>query len=134
MIPCGVALIQKGREFLISQRRKEDTFGSLWEFPGGKKNSDESFEDCVVREVKEEIGIDVAVHTKFMQIRRPYHERIIWLNFFLCSHLSGEPKAIECERVVWVDVDQLSQYKFPPANEKVIRRLKLKLNDSTLHR
>ncbi len=134
VIPCGVALICKGREFLISQRRKDDTFGLMWEFPGGKKNADESFQACVAREVREEVGIEVKVHEKFMQIRRPYHERIIWLNFYLCTHLSGEPQAIECERVLWVDVDKLSRYNFPPANEKVIEQLKLKINDPSLHR
>ncbi len=134
VIPCGVALIRKGREFLIAQRRKEDTFGSLWEFPGGKKHIEESFEACVAREVMEEIGIEVSVHEKFMQIRRPYHERIIWLNFFMCTHISGEPQAIECEKFAWVDVEKLSSYPFPPANEKVIRRLVQKVNDPSLHR
>ena len=123
VIPCGVALIRDGRRFLISQRRDDDSFGSMWEFPGGKKNADETFEECVAREVKEEIGIDVDVHEKFMEIRRPYHDRTIWLNFYLCSVRSGEPKAVECQRVLWADVDALKDYNFPPANEKVIEKL-----------
>ena len=123
IIPCGVALIRRGREFLISQRKKGDTFGSKWEFPGGKKDADETFEQCVAREVKEETGIDVQVHEKFMEIKRRYHERVIWLNFYLCSHLSGEPTPVDCDRVLWADVDELTQYDFPPANEEVIRRL-----------
>ena len=123
MIPCGVALIRRDRDFLISQRKKNDTFGSLWEFPGGKKNAEESFEECVAREVKEEVGIDVLVHEKFMEIRRPYHERLIWLNFFLCSHIAGDPRPVDCEKVEWVRVEDLKNYPFPPANETVIRKL-----------
>lgn len=124
VIPCGVALIRRDRKFLIAQRKKDDSFGSLWEFPGGKKNTDESFEQCVAREVREEIGIDIRVHDKFMEIRRPYHERIIWLNFFLCSYVSGEPMPVDCEKVEWVDVEDLKKYEFPPANDAVIQKLK----------
>ena len=123
VIPCGVALIRCGREFLISQRKKNDSFGLLWEFPGGKKNPGESFEECVAREVKEEIGIDIRVHEKFMEIRRRYHERIIWLNFFLCSHVAGEARPVDCEKIEWVSVENLKNYSFPPANERVIKKL-----------
>ena len=123
VIPCGVALIRRGREFLIAQRKKGDTFGLLWEFPGGKKNEGETFEECTAREVKEEIGIDIRVHEKFTEIRRPYHDRVIWLNFFLCTHVAGEPKALDCEKVTWVDVEELKNYEFPPANDTVIRKL-----------
>lgn len=124
VIPCGVALIRRDREFLISQRKENDSFGLLWEFPGGKKNTDETFEQCVAREVEEEIGIRVDVHEKFTEIRRQYHEHIIWLNFFLCTHVSGEPKAVDCAKVAWVDIEDLKNYKFPPANETVIAKLK----------
>lgn len=123
IIPCGVALIRRGREFLISQRKKEDTFGSLWEFPGGKKDHDETFEDCVKREVREELGIDVRVERPFMEIRRRYPDRVVWLRFFLCTHLSGDPEPIESDAVQWADVADLKRFAFPPANDKVIRRL-----------
>ncbi len=124
VIPCGVALIRRGNEFLIAQRKKDDSFGSLWEFPGGKKDEGESFEECVVREVKEETGIDVRVDAKFMEMRRPYHERIIWLNFFLCTYVAGDAKALDCECIEWVTLDRMKDFKFPPANGKVIQRLK----------
>lgn len=123
VIPCGVALIRDARRFLIAQRLESDSFGSLWEFPGGKKNPEETFEQCVAREVKEEIGIEVAVHEKLMDLRRDYRERTIWLNFYLCSPVSGEPRPVECQQVVWADVDELARYAFPPANEQVISRL-----------
>lgn len=124
VIPCGIALIRDGRRFLISQRCDEDSFGSKWEFPGGKKDGGETFEQCVAREVKEEVGVDVAVRGKYMEIRRRYHQRIIWLNFFLCEALRGEPKPVECQKVEWADVNDLEKYDFPPANERVIKKLK----------
>ncbi len=123
VIPCGVALIRRDREFLISQRNVNDTFGSFWEFPGGKKMRGESFEECVARETKEELGIKIAVHGKFMDIKRKYHEKIIWLNFYLCTHISGEPRPLECQKVLWADVESLRDFKFPPANDRVIDQL-----------
>lgn len=123
VIPCGVALIRQGRQFLISQRNEKDTFGSYWEFPGGKKNEGESFEDCVVRETMEELGVRVAVEKKFMEIRKKYDRKTIWLNFYLCSYVSGDPTPIECQKVLWADVNDLKDYRFPPANELVIDNL-----------
>ena len=123
VIPCGVAIIRRGREFLIAQRRPEDTFGSFWEFPGGKKHLEETFEECVVRETKEELGVDVFIEKKFMEIKKDYNEKTIWLNFYLCSYISGEPRPLDCQNVQWADVAELKSFNFPPANEAVIDNL-----------
>lgn len=123
IIPCGVALIRRGREFLIAQRNADDTFGSYWEFPGGKKNPGETYEACIAREAQEELGIEVCVGTRFISLRRKINSKIILLNFYLCSHVKGDPRAIECQRFSWVDVEKLNDYRFPPANDRVIERL-----------
>jgi mutator protein MutT len=124
VIPCGVALVRRGRQFLISQRMANDTFPNLWEFPGGKKNPGETFEHCVAREALEELGIEVRVEKKIGEVRREHHQKIIWLNFFLCSELNGDgPRALECQAFLWVDVEELKNYQFPPANEKLIEQL-----------
>lgn len=123
VIPCGVALIRRGREFLIAQRNPEDSLGSFWEFPGGKKNAGESFEQCVVRETREEVGVEIAVDRKLMEARRHYNGKIIWLNFYLCRYVSGDPRPIECQKALWADVGDLKDYRFPPANERVIEYL-----------
>ena len=123
-IPCGVALIRDERRFLIAQRKDGDSFGSFWEFPGGRREPGETFEECVAREVREEVGIEVAVLEKFMDVKRCYHENIVWLHFYLCSRISGEPRAVECQNVVWAELEELAAYRFPPANERVIKKLK----------
>ena len=71
----------------------------------------------------EEIGIDIRVEKKFMELKKTYKERVIWLNFYLCAHLRGEPKPIDCQDVRWADVTELKNFRFPPANEKVIEGL-----------
>jgi mutator protein MutT len=123
LIVCGVALIRRGREFLIAQRNADDTFGSYWEFPGGKKRARESFEACVAREVAEELGVKVAVGEKFMELRKKYPNRELWLHFYLCSHVSGQPRPVDCQDVRWADVTRLKEFKFPPANDLVIDKL-----------
>lgn len=123
IIPCGVALIQRNKEFLIGQRMPEDTYGGYWEFPGGKKNPKETFENCVVREIDEELGVKIEVHRKLMEIKKRFREKIIWLNFFICSYVSGDPKPIECQNVRWVNISELKNYTFPPANHLVIKNL-----------
>ena len=123
VIACGVAVIRRGREFLIAQRKKNDSFGNYWEFPGGKKNEGETFEECVARETLEETGLQILVENKLMEIRRPYNQKIIWLNFYLCSYVSGEARALDCQKIHWADVIELKNFRFPPANEKVISLL-----------
>jgi mutator protein MutT len=123
VIACGVAIIRRQRQFLIAQRNQADTFGSYWEFPGGKRHAGETFEQCIEREIKEELGIQVRPERKFMELKRQVNDKIIWLNFYLCSHLSGEPKALECQRFMWADVTELKNFHFPPANEFVINDL-----------
>lgn len=123
VIPCGVAIIRKERQFLISQRHADDTFGSYWEFPGGKRNEGETFEQCVVRETMEELGVEVRAGKKFMEIRKTYDDKTIWLNFYLCDYVSGDPRPLDCQKVVWADLLELKNFLFPPANERVINRL-----------
>ncbi len=123
VIPCGVAIIRREREFLIAQRNPGDTFGSFWEFPGGKKEADETFEECVVREAAEELGVEIEVQNKFTELSREHNQKVIWLNFYLCSYISGDPKPLDCQDVRWTDVMELKNFRFPPANERIIDEL-----------
>ena len=77
----------------------------------------------MVREAREELGIEIAVEKKFMEIKKEYKERVIWLNFYMCSYVSGQPRPIECQKVLWVDLADLKNFDFPPANEAVIDNL-----------
>lgn len=124
IIPCGVALIRRGREFLISQRHANDTFGGYWEFPGGKRDRGETLTQCVLREAREELDIEITVGRKLFEIQKKYRDRTVWLNFFLCAYISGDPKPLESQEVRWVDVLKLHTFKFPPANRIVIQKLR----------
>ncbi|NEP17075.1 MAG: A/G-specific adenine glycosylase [Leptolyngbya sp. SIO4C1] len=117
----GVAVIygEDGR-ILIDRRRQEGLLGGLWEFPGGKIEPNETVEDCVRREIKEELGIDIEVQQRLITINHAYTHFRVTLNVFNCRYLSGEPQPLECDEVRWVTLDALDDYPFPKANGQII--------------
>lgn len=120
----AAAVIWKDGRILISRRKPEDSMGGLWEFPGGKKEGKETLEECVVREVREELGVRIAVKAFLgtQENQRPSGGRL-FLHFFLCELLEGEPSPIDCSEVLWVFPEQLKQYAFPRADRDILNHL-----------
>ncbi|NEZ58734.1 A/G-specific adenine glycosylase [Adonisia turfae] len=121
----GVAVIHDndGR-ILIDRRKQEGLLGGLWEFPGGKIEPNESFEECVKREIKEELDIDIEVNDRLITVDHAYSHFKVTLNVFNCTHISGEPKPIECDEIKWVTLDEIDSYPFPKANGQIIDAIK----------
>ena len=121
----GVAVIydDDGR-ILIDRRKQEGLLGGLWEFPGGKIEPNETFEDCVRREIKEELDIEIEVNDPLIVIDHTYSHFKVTLNVFNCSHISGEPKPLECDEIKWVTLDEITSYPFPKANSQIIDAIK----------
>ncbi|MBW4658905.1 MAG: A/G-specific adenine glycosylase [Drouetiella hepatica Uher 2000/2452] len=121
----GVAVIwNQERQILIDRRRQEGLLGGLWEFPGGKIEPGETVEDCIKREIREELGIEIAVGDRLMTLDHAYTHFRVTLNVHHCQYLSGEPQAIECDEVRWVTLAELDQFPFPAANVQIIEALK----------
>ena len=121
----GVAVIWNERhQILIDRRKQEGLLGGLWEFPGGKIEPDESVEDCIRREIQEELGIQVAVGDQLTTVTHTYSHFKVTLNVHHCNHLSGEPRPIECDEIRWVTMDTIEEYPFPKANIHIIEALK----------
>jgi A/G-specific adenine glycosylase len=121
----GVAVIWNDQgQVLIDRRKQEGLLGGLWEFPGGKIEPGETVEDCVRREIQEELGIDIAVGDLLCTVTHTYSHFKVTLNVHHCTHLSGEPQPIECDEVRWVSLDQIEEYPFPKANIQIIEALK----------
>ncbi|MBN1342241.1 MAG: A/G-specific adenine glycosylase [Phycisphaerae bacterium] len=119
----AVGVVWKGGRILIDRRKPEGLLGGLWEFPGGKRRDGESLEDCVVREIREELGIRVSVRAPLTTVRHAYTHFKITLHAFECDYVSGRPKAIGCDAWKWVRVSELDDYAFPKATHKVIAAL-----------
>ena len=120
----GIGLVfNKNGQLLIDQRLESSSMGGMWEFPGGKKNFDESIEKTIERELKEELGIVVNVGEKLLSFEHSYsHKR---LNFIvhICEWISGEPKPLASQKLLWVPPEELFNFTFPAANTKIISEL-----------
>ena len=121
-IAAGV--IWRGREVLIARRPPHGLLGGLWEFPGGKLEAGETLAQCLVREVREELGIEVHVGELLTAVQHAYTHFRITLHAFHCHYLSGEPQAIGCTAWAWVALEQLDDYAFPAANHRIIAALR----------
>ncbi len=121
----GVAVIYDDEgHILIDRRKQEGLLGGLWEFPGGKIEPNETVEDCIKREIKEELDIEIAVNERLITVNHAYSHFKVTLNVFNCTHVSGVPQTIECDEVKWVTLDEIDSYPFPKANGQIIEAIK----------
>jgi mutator protein MutT len=122
-VEVAAAIIFNEGQVLISQRDEKSHLSGYWEFPGGKREPDESFEDCVLREIREELNIEVEVERYFETVFYEYSEKVVLLRFYFCRYLGGEAQALGCRQCKWVPVPELPSYRFPPANEPILQKL-----------
>ncbi|NJL98746.1 MAG: A/G-specific adenine glycosylase [Synechococcaceae cyanobacterium SM2_3_2] len=127
----AVAVVFRGHEVLIDQRLETSMLGGLWEFPGGKIELGESPADCVVREVKEEIGIDVTAEAELATIEHEYTHFTITLIAYICRYQGGEAQPLQCADVRWIPPEQLKDFAFPMANQKLFPYLQQWLQTHT---
>lgn len=120
VIEVSAGLVFRGGKLLITQRQPDDHLGGLWEFPGGKREPGETFEECLRRELIEELGIEVGVGELVERIIHEYPGRTVELRFFRCQILAGEPKPLDCADIEWIGPDGLDTYSFPPADERLL--------------
>ena len=120
----SAALIFRGGKLLITQRPAKAHLGGLWEFPGGKRESDETFEQCLVREIREELGVGIAVGELFESVTHAYPEKTVHLKFFICRLLGGEPQPLGCKAVKWAGKSDLADYEFPAADARLLEKLR----------
>jgi len=92
----------------------------FWEFPGGKQEKNETLEACLEREIKEELGIEVRAEKHLLSIDHEYEGKSISLHLFECVEISGEPKPFESAGIRWVLPEDLSNYRLPPPDLKII--------------
>jgi 8-oxo-dGTP diphosphatase len=122
-IEVSAGLVWRDGRLLIAQRKAGTHLGGLWEFPGGKRHPDETWEACLARELREELAIDVQVHGLFFEVRHTYPDKTIHLRFFECSLIRGEPQPIDCAACKWVTHEELGAHEFPAADAALIGRL-----------
>ena len=131
-IAVGLVFNDSGDELLIQRRPDEGLLGGLWEFPGGKQEDGESMETACRREVKEELGIDVAVEDHFYTLSHAYSHFKITLHAFRCRIREGTPQAREDQPFQWIPLDELNDVAFPRANRRLIEELERRQTEPSL--
>jgi len=116
-------LVFRDGKLLITQRNAQDHLGGLWEFPGGKRRPDESFVECLVRELREELGIEIEVGDLLEKLTHEYPGKMVRLEFYRCRWKRHEPQALDCSAFKWVQAGELAQYEFPAADARLLKRL-----------
>ena len=126
-IDVAIGIVLRDARILICRRRKGDVLAGFWEFPGGKLEPGESPQQCLVREIQEELDIVVDPIESFAPIEFDYPTHQVRLHPYLCQYIAGEARPLAAEQLEWVSAPQLSDYRFPPANDGLIRELQKRL-------
>lgn len=126
---CAGLIRDKAGRLLIAQRPLDGLLGGLWEFPGGKREADESLQDCLRRELREELAIEVEIGDLFTKVNHAFTHFKITLHAFECLYLRAtspydEPQALEAIAWAWVSEADLGQYSFGKADRLVIAALR----------
>lgn len=122
-IEVAAGLVFRQGRLLITQRRTGDHLGGLWEFPGGKREPPETFEDCLRRELSEELGIEVRILESVATVDHAYPEKTVHLRFYRCVWLRHEPRPVGCQALTWIEASELANYRFPAADAQLLDRL-----------
>lgn len=114
------ALIWDQNRFMICQRPAHKARGLLWEFVGGKVEENESMEDALIRECREELDISVFVGDIFTQVLHEYPDIHIRLTLFNCTIADGMPKLLEHADLQWITPEQIPDFSFCPADKDIL--------------
>lgn len=117
------AEIERDGKFLITQRRPTASLPLLWEFPSGKVEPGETDAEALIREISEEMDIEIRVGKLSMFIKHDYPAYTIDLCVYRCELLSEDVKSVKVHDWRWVKPSEMDQYEFPPADAQTIEQI-----------
>ena len=123
MIVVAAAVVIRDGRVLLTRRAEGQHLAGMWEFPGGKLEEGESPETAVVRECREECGIDVEVSDILDVTHHRYPDKDVLLLFYRCDLIAREVQHLQVADHVWVTPDEIGQYPLPPADARVVARI-----------
>jgi len=122
LIVVAAALVDRDNRVLLAQRPQGKTLAGLWEFPGGKLDADETPEEALVRELREELGIEVCLSclAPFTFASHTYETFHLLMPLYVCRNWEGELAPREGQTIKWVRPAALTDYPMPPADVPLI--------------
>ena len=125
LLVAACALVDSDNRVLLAQRPEGKTLAGLWEFPGGKIEPGETPENSLIRELHEELGIDVkaACLAPFTFASHEYEKMHLLMPLFVCRRWEGTVQALEGQRLAWVEPKKMRSFSMPPADEPLIPML-----------
>jgi mutator protein MutT len=128
--PDNAAQQDQAPRILITRRTADQVLAGLWELPGGKLEPDETAAQAVVRELHEEVGIEVTPIASLAPVEHRYDHAHVRLLPFICHLVAGTPQPLHVDEVRWVTADQLPDFAFPDASLPVLDELTQWLADN----
>ena len=129
MKPClrvvAAALFDDAGRVLIAQRPEGKHMAGWWEFPGGKVSDGESDRDALVRELREELGVETRPEAQVMTLTHDYPDRIVELVLWHATITHGLPRSLDSQALKWVDCQSLGNERLLPADAPFIAPLQL---------
>ncbi|MED3954710.1 (deoxy)nucleoside triphosphate pyrophosphohydrolase [Priestia aryabhattai] len=117
------AIIKDKNRLLIAKRHSKDPLGGKWEFPGGKIEPGETPQDCLIREIKEELGVEVKIGPFYDDNVYNSQDHDIHLLFYWAEVIKGEVIRVVHDDLKWITIDELASFDFAPADIPVVKRL-----------
>ncbi|MCW5589419.1 MAG: 8-oxo-dGTP diphosphatase MutT [Legionellales bacterium] len=125
-MPIHVAIgviFNSHRQVLVARRPQHVHLGGYWEFPGGKVEAGETVTAALIRELREELAIDIKTYQPFLTIAHTYSDREFMLDVWLITEFSGVAVGNEGQEIAWMHLPELLNKPFPEANQKIISTL-----------
>jgi len=119
----AVGVIFKNNRVLITQRKPDGLLGGLWEFPGGKVRQDETAEQACIREIREEVNLEVCIHSFVTRVNHAYTHFRIKMDVFICTFISGRVRLGGSVDFKWIGLGGIKRFPLPRANLKFIPEL-----------
>lgn len=117
------AIIRDGEKILICQRGADDECGMLWEFPGGKRENGETLEECIIREIREELELDIKVLSVFTKSIYRFNGKEVYFTVFNAEICGGQLRLNVHNAAEWVTAEEMAGYEFMPADIEFVEKM-----------
>lgn len=123
MLEVVAALIRRGERYLICRRPMHKARGGQWEFPGGKVEKGETKQQAIVREIREELAVQLCAGEAAAEVIYAYPDLTVHLSLLDAQIISGEPATLEHSELAWVTLGEMQQYDLCPADRMLLQKI-----------